>query len=72
MGQAKSRGTFSERKAAAIERDEKARAVRAEIIARGPSPKLSKGAAMVMAVYGAAYHALCTGCKANYDDFRDH
>ena len=57
MGQAKSRGTFSERKAAAIERDKKARAVRAEIIARRPSPKLSKGAAiaMVMAVSGATY-----------------
>jgi hypothetical protein len=55
MGQAKSRGTFSERKAAAVERDKKARAVRAEIIAPRPSPKLSKGAAMVMAVSAAVY-----------------
>ena len=41
MGQAKLRGTFEERKAAAIVRNEKERAARKEILARRPSPKLS-------------------------------
>ena len=41
MGQAKLRGTFEERKAAAIVRNEKERAARKEILARRPPPKLS-------------------------------
>jgi hypothetical protein len=41
MGQAKLRGTFEDRKAAAIVRNGKERAARKEILARRPSPKLS-------------------------------
>lgn len=52
MGQAKARGTFEERKAAAIERDEKRRAAYAEVQRRKPSPKHS----MLMAtILGMAY-----------------
>ena len=39
MGQAKQRGTFEERKAAAVERDKKRRVAMTEVARRRPSPK---------------------------------
>lgn len=39
MGQAKQRGTFEERKAAAVEREQKRRMAMMEVARRRPSPK---------------------------------
>jgi len=52
MGQAKQRGTFEERKAAAVDRDRKLAEARAEIKRRRPSPKLSRTATVALAVSG--------------------
>jgi hypothetical protein len=47
MGEAKRRGTYEERLAAAIARKEKEASVKREILARRPSPKLSKNTAVI-------------------------
>ena len=57
MGEAKRRGTFEERKAAAIEHDMRSQSFRAEIERRNPSPKHTR---LMAAVVG-----LIAGMNAN-------
>lgn len=55
MGEAKIRGTFEERKAAAIERDMRSLAARAEIERRKPSPKHTRLMASILGLTLAPY-----------------
>ena len=50
MGEARRRGTYEKRKIDAMLRDSREQALRAEIARRRPSPKLSRSAAMMLAL----------------------
>jgi hypothetical protein len=64
MGQAKQRGTFEERKTAAVDRDQKRRLAMIDIERRKPSPKhvalMSMIAAMAMPISTASQGAETT------------
>jgi hypothetical protein len=47
MGEAKRRGTYEKRLAMAITRKEKEASLKRELLARSPSPKLSKNTAAI-------------------------